>query len=367
MPIKVLIVDDSATVRQLITKMLSADSEIQVVGTAADPYVARDKILELNPDVITLDIEMPRMDGITFLKILMEQHPCPVIVISSLTQAGSAVALEALRVGAVDIIAKPSGSFSMADVGAQLIDKIKAAAQAKLTQRRAASAPPVVKEGETFPAQPRSIAVPKAVAKIPAVKKYHPRTTLLMGASTGGTEALRQILTHMPADIPPTFIVQHIPPNFSKAFAERLNALCPFDVKEAEEGDVGRPGLVIIAPGDYHMTLHWTGSSYRVSLKQGPLVWHQRPAVDVLFDSAVHEGAAPHATAVVLTGMGRDGADGLLKLKQAGASTLAQDEASSVVYGMPKACAEIGAAMKILPLNDMHRQLPLTYNRHQVS
>lgn len=362
MPIKVLIVDDSATVRQLIARMLEGDPEIQVVGTAQDPYIARDKILELKPDVITLDIEMPRMDGITFLKILMEQHPLPVIVISSLTQTGSAVAIEALRVGAVDVMAKPSGSFSMGEVAPQLIEKIKAASLAKRRARQGVSAPPIVHEGGTY--APHSIAVPKSVPKIPLTKKFDPRATLLLGASTGGTEALREVLAKLPSDIPPTFIVQHIPAHFSQAFAERLNALCRFEVREAREGDIGKPGLVLIAPGDYHLTLQWTGVHYRVSLKHGPLVWHQRPAVDVLFDSAVHAGAAPFAVAGVLTGMGRDGADGLLKLKKAGAHTFAQDEASCVVYGMPRACAEIGAAERIVSLDQMHTHIVASVGRH---
>jgi two-component system chemotaxis response regulator CheB len=366
MPIKVLVVDDSATVRQLLTRMLSQDPEIQVVGAAQDPYVARDKILELSPDVITLDIEMPRMDGITFLKILMEQRPMPVIIISSLTQAGSAIALEALHIGAVDVMAKPGSSFMVGDIGPQLIDKIKAAAIARGIKKRARTVPQVADaKNPTAAAKPfRAVAPPGQIAHKPALtKKFNPRATLLLGASTGGTEALREVLIHLPADIPPTFVVQHIPAHFSKAFADRLNQLCPFKVKEAQEGDVGVPGQVLVAPGDFHMTLHWTGAVYRVALKQGPMVWHQRPAVDVLFDSAVSVGAAPFATCAVLTGMGRDGADGLLKLKQGGAQTFAQDEASCVVYGMPKACVELGAADKVVSLGEMARQLQGAYGK----
>lgn len=362
MPTKVLVVDDSATVRQLISRMLSQDSEIEVVGTAQDPYVARDKILELNPDVITLDIEMPRMDGITFLKILMEQHPLPVIIISSLTQSGSKIALEALRIGAIDVMAKPGSAFTVGEIGPQLIEKIKGAAIARKIQRRTRTIPvPAHTLAGSKPLAP--MLLNKEATKPPLTKHFNPRAGIFLGASTGGTEALREVLTHLPADIPPTFIVQHIPPHFSKAFADRLNQLCPFRVKEAEEGDVGMPGLALVAPGDFHMTLHWTGSAYKVALKKGPFVWHQRPAVDVLFDSAVSVGAAPFATCAVLTGMGRDGAEGLLKLKKNGATTFAQDEASSIVYGMPKACVELGAADKVLPLNDMARNLQLGYSK----
>ena len=376
MPIKVLVVDDSATVRQLISRMLSQDPDIQVVGTAQDPYVARDKIIELKPDVITLDIEMPRMDGITFLKILMEQNPLPVIVISSLTQAGSSIAMEALTLGAVDVMAKPGSAFTIGDVGPQLIDKIKGAAAARRFSPKSSShvVSPIAAKNSQMGSLPTSTS---SATKTPAVyiygkpaekpaltKKYNPKATLLLGASTGGTEALKEVLTHLPAEIPPTFIVQHIPPHFSKAFAERLNSLCPFRVKEAEEGDIGEAGLVLIAPGDFHMTLHWTGTAYKVSLKKGPMVWHQRPAVDVLFDSAVAAGAAPFATSAVLTGMGRDGADGLLKLKKNGSVTYAQSEETCVVYGMPKACAEIGAADKMIALDQMARILQNSYNRH---
>jgi two-component system chemotaxis response regulator CheB len=336
--------------------MLVTDPEIQVVGTAEDPYIARDKIMELKPDVVTLDIEMPRMDGLTFLKILMEQHPLPVIIISSLSTQGSAIALEALRIGAIDVMSKPGSSFTVGDIGPQLIDKIKAAAMARKVQKRVNTAPPI--PGKT---SVQAVLPGKAVTKVAVTKKFNPRATILLGASTGGTEALREVLTKLPADIPPGFIVQHIPAYFSKAFADRLNQLCPFRVKEAEEGDIGEPGLFLVAPGDFHMMLHWTGANYKVSLKKGPPVWHQRPAVDVLFESAVAAGAAPFASCGVLTGMGRDGADGLLKLKKAGAVTFAQNEETSVVYGMPKACVDIGAADKVLPLDQFPYHLQTAF------
>jgi two-component system, chemotaxis family, protein-glutamate methylesterase/glutaminase len=369
MPIKVLVVDDSATVRQLISRMLSQDKDIEVVGTAADPYIARDKIVELKPDVLTLDIEMPRMDGITFLKILMEQNPLPVIVISSLTQEGSAIALEALSLGAIDVMAKPGSAFTIGDVGPQLIEKIKAAAIAKRQRKASVPTTPTTLPDPraTRPTTPVILPIGKITEKPPLTKRFNPKATLLLGASTGGTEALRDLLTKLPPEIPPTFIVQHIPPHFSRAFAERLNALCTFRVREAQEGDIGEPGLVLVAPGDYHMLLQWTGANYRVSLKKGPMVWHQRPAVDILFDSAVAAGAAPYATAAVLTGMGRDGADGLLKLKKNGSSTYAQSEESCVVYGMPKACCDIGAADKMVSLDQMPRVLQATYTRHVIS
>jgi len=363
MPIKVLVVDDSATVRQLITRMLSVDPEIEVVGEAQDPYVARDKIVELNPDVLTLDIEMPRMDGLTFLKILMEQKPLPVIVISSLTQAGSSIALEALRIGAVDVLAKPGSAFTLGDVGPQLIEKIKAAKIAKRITYRSTQNTSATATAD--PSKPKRITAPlgQPVEKPALTKRFHPRATILLGASTGGTEALREVLTQLPADVPPIFIVQHIPPHFSKAFADRLNQLCKFKVKEAQSGDRALPGHAYVAPGDFHMALQWSGSLYTIQLKKGPMIWHQRPAVDVMFDSAVGAGAAEYATCAVLTGMGRDGADGLLKLRHGGATTFAQNEETCVVYGMPKACHENAAAQKMVALDQMHTALERGFSR----
>lgn len=336
--IRVLIVDDSAIVRKLVSDALSKDPEIEVVGTAVDPYVARDKILELEPDVITLDIEMPRMDGLTFLRILMKHHPLPVIIMSSLTQNGSGFALDALEAGAVDVLAKPHGSQSVGDLRHDLAEKVKAAA----ASRRRGAAPAAPAAGAVRP-----VAAPGA--PVARATSFHPSQIVLLGASTGGTEALKEVLTRLPAQMPGICIVQHIPAYFSKAFADRLNTLCELEVREAKDGDAVVPGLALVAPGDYHMILRKRAEGYFVQLKQGPKIWHQRPAVDLLFQSAA-ELVDGHAVAGVLTGMGRDGADGLLKLKQAGNRTFAQDEASCVVFGMPRVCMEIGAAQKMLPL-----------------
>jgi two-component system chemotaxis response regulator CheB len=339
-PIRVLVVDDSAVVRKLVTETLAADPELEVVGTAVDPYAARDKIQQLSPDVLTLDLEMPRMDGLTFLKLLMEQRPLPVIIMSSLTQRGSDYALEALRLGALDVLAKPGGPYSFGDLGPQLIARLKAVAGAKIRRQAAGN-----RREERAPV---SAACPPPASRLPAAvlraRRAHPRSVILLGASTGGTEALREVLTHLPDGLPPIAIVQHIPPVFSKNLADRLNQLCAFAVREAADGDRLTPGLALIAPGNFHLLLQWHGDHHRVRVVSGPPVWHQRPAVDLLFKSAADCGAAPHALAGVLTGMGRDGADGLLRLRQLGAATFAQDEATSVVYGMPRAAWENGAA-----------------------
>jgi len=337
--IRVLIIDDSAVVRKMAADALNADPEIEVIGTAVDPYAARDKITELKPDVITLDIEMPRMDGLTFLEILMQRRPTPVIVMSSLSQRGSEHALEALRLGAFDVLGKPHGSFSFGDLGVQLIAKIKAAAGARL---RPMAAP--VRTAPLAAGQARAI-MPAA-----AIRPFDPRAIILLGASTGGTEALRDVITHLPPNLPGIAIVQHIPAHFSKAFADRLRQTSALDVREAVDGDRLAPGVALVAPGNFHMLLQWAGTHYRVRVTDGPQIWHQRPAVDLLFKSAADCGAAPHAVAGVLTGMGKDGAEGLLRLRERGANTFAQDEASSVVYGMPRAAFENGAAQRQLPL-----------------
>ncbi len=338
--IRVLIVDDSAVVRKLVSEALGADPEIEVVGTAIDPYVARDKIQQLNPDVITLDLEMPRMDGLTFLKIVMEQRPLPVIIMSSLTQRGSDNALEALRLGAFDVLAKPGGPYSFGDLGPQLISRIKATAGARLSTRPAARPTGGATAATAAPAP-----TPRPIARRPR-RPCTPRDLILLGASTGGTEALREVLTGLPDNLPPIAIVQHIPPVFSKAFADRLNSLCAFEVREAVDGDRLLPGVALVAPGNFHLLVQWHHDHYAVRVTGGPPVWHQRPAVDMLFKSAAEAGGANRIVAGVLTGMGRDGADGLLRLKERGATTFAQDEATSVVYGMPRAAWENGAAQK---------------------
>jgi two-component system chemotaxis response regulator CheB len=334
--IKVLVVDDSAVVRKMISDVLSKDPLIEVVGTAVDPYMAREKILELNPDVLTLDIEMPRMDGLTFLKILQQHRPIPVIIISSVTQAGSAAAMEALESGAVEVLAKPTSAYSIGQLGEQLARHVKAAAGARL--RRPAAAP-------AAPAAPQPVLQRR-------VSGWNPRQLVVIGSSTGGVEALTQLLTQLPDGLPGIAIVQHIPAHFSRVFAERVNRQSELEVREAVEGDLLTPGLALIAPGDFHMTLRWAGAGYRVTLNQNPPVHHCRPAVDVLFRS-VAESPGARPVAAILTGMGSDGALGMKALKGIGARTLAQDEASCVVYGMPRAAVELGVVDRVLPLNQI--------------
>jgi len=332
--IKVLVVDDSIIVRKMVGDALRADPELEVVGTANDAYVARDKILELNPDVLTLDIEMPKMDGITFLKILMKHHPMPVIIMSSLTPAGSKMALDALEAGAVDVLVKPGSSHFLTEIAAELILKIKAAAGSRALG--AIRTPLLSGTGGRLAS---------------AAVRYHPKQLILLGASTGGTEALKDVLTQLPGDLPGICIVQHIPESFSGPFAERLNSLSALEVREARDGDVLHPGLALVAPGDFHMILQKNGAdSFKVQVRQGPKVRHHRPSIDLMFESAAPI-AGSKAVAGILTGMGRDGADGLLALRSAGARTFAQDEKSCVVYGMPRVAFEIGAAEKVLPLD----------------
>lgn len=325
--IRVLIVDDSAIVRRILSDALSEEPGLEVVGTAPDPFIARDKILALKPDVLTLDIEMPRMDGLTFLKRLMHYHPLPVIVISSLGQASCRIAIEALENGAVEVLAKPGGPFSVGELRTGLANKIRAAAAAR--PRRTAAAP----QDGPLPG--------------PACS---PRALVAIGASTGGTEAIQQVLSRFPADMPGIVITQHIPAGFSRAFANRLNEICALSVREAASGDLVRPGLALVAPGNFHMLAQRAGEGYRVVVKDGPPVCYQRPSVDVLFGS-VAEAAGAEAVGVILTGMGSDGAQGLLRMRQAGARTVAQDEATSVVYGMPREAARVGAAERVMPLD----------------
>ena len=331
--IRVLIVDDSAVVRRLASDALAADPEIEVVGTAVDPYVAMDMISRQAPDVLTLDLEMPRMDGLTFLRLLMEKHPLPVVVMSSLTQRGSDYALEALRLGAVDVLGK-TGTYSIGEIGTQLVEKVKIAANAR---PRPGGAP--------LPAPPPSRGAPRA-----ATGGADARALILLGASTGGTEALRDVLTLLPASLPPIAIVQHIPALFSKTFANRLNQLCSLEVREAADGEPLLPGTALVAPGNYHLLVHWRAGRYVAHVTDGPAVWHQRPSVDLLFQSAAEAGAGPHCVAGIMTGMGQDGAEGLRRLRLGGAITFAQDEATSVVFGMPRAALENGATQTLLPL-----------------
>ncbi len=340
--IKVLIVDDSAVVREILSTELARHTDIEVVGTAPDPYIARDKILKSEPDVITLDIEMPRMDGITFLEKLMKAKPMPVIILSTLTPKGCATAIRALDLGAIEVLHKPEldVSYKLNEMMTILVDKIKAAALAK----------PKI-EQRSVRLKPASRSYVKDAAMIKTTDKV-----VAIGASTGGTEAIRHILPLLPANFPGIVLTQHMPANFTKTFSDSLDKICAMDVKEAEDNDTVRPGLVLIAPGNYHMLLHRSGARYYVKVKDGPVVHHQRPAVDILFES-VAKYAGANAVGVILTGMGKDGAAGLLKMREKGAYTLGQDEESCVVYGMPKTAYDIGAVKTETSLDNIPDEL----------
>jgi len=333
--IKVLVVDDSAIVRKVFSEELSKEKDIKVIGTAPDPYVARDKIVNLKPDVVTLDIEMPRMDGLTFLKKIMTYAPLPVIIVSSLTRQGSKIALEALSLGALEVISKPTAAYSVGDLSIQLADKIRAVANVKVAARPSASAIDQIRERAVL----GSRALTETTSKIIAI-----------GASTGGTEALREVITRMPRNAPGIVVVQHMPAKFTTSFAERLDSLSEMRVKEAQDGDTVVDGQVLIAPGNFHMLLKRSGARYYVAVKTGPMVHHQRPAVDILFKS-VAQYAGANALGIILTGMGSDGAEGMVHMKQAGAMNIAQDEQSCVVFGMPKEAIKTGAVDKVVPLS----------------
>lgn len=354
MPIKLLIVDDSALVRKLLSEILSKDHDIEIVGTAVDPYAARDKIKQLNPDVITLDVEMPRMDGLTFLENLMRLRPMPVVMVSSLTQKGADVTLRALELGAIDFVAKPvvDVAGSLEKYADELIAKVKMAASARVSVRTG-SAP--VRHAPMHIDERRS-----ADAVLPAVSGRRVlRTTeriIAIGASTGGTEAIREVLAMLPPDAPAIVISQHIPAAFSKPFAERVNRSSAMSVCEAQDGQYILPGHVYIAPGDRHLLVERDGARYRCKLNDGPHVNRHRPSVDVMFRS-VAQNVGPNATGVILTGMGDDGARGMKEMLEAGARTIAQDEASSVVWGMPGAAAKLGAAEYVLPLQRIPDQI----------
>lgn len=336
---RVLIVDDSAVVREVLTKILKTDKSIEVVGTAPDPFIARDKIVKLKPDIITLDVEMPRMDGITFLEKLMVSHPMPVIIVSSLTQKGTQTALNALEAGALEVIAKPELDLKkgLNEIGPRIISKIKGLSKAKVQKReKKSSKKEVIKT---------SRALVKSTNKVIAI-----------GASTGGTEAIKVVLRGLPANSPGIVIVQHMPAKFTTAFSERLNKVCQVEVKEAKEGDSVIPGRALLAPGGYHMELKRSGARYYVSLNQEEPVHYNRPSVDVLFKS-VATYAGSNTIGVILTGMGRDGKDGMVELKRAGSRTIAQDEKTCVVFGMPKEAIKKGAIEKILPISKISEQI----------
>ncbi len=358
--IRVLIIDDSASVRQTLTAILSEDPDIEIMGVATDPFAAARKIQEEIPDVITLDVEMPRMDGITFLRKLMLQRPIPVVMCSSLTEEGSETLLQALEAGAVDIILKPriGAADYLADEAVRIREVVKAASHARIPGNR--------RPGDASAA--RSGPAAKLTADVmlpPPSGKAMAKTTemvVCVGASTGGTEALRELLEALPANSPGMVIVQHMPEKFTAAFAKRLNGLCEVEVKEAVDGDPVLRGHVLIAPGDRHMLLERHGARYSVSVKPGPLVSRHRPSVDVLFRSAAR-AAGSNAMGVIMTGMGDDGARGMLEMKQAGAYTVAQDEASCVVFGMPKEAIAHGGVDRVLPLDQLAREILMTQQK----
>ncbi|BAO45040.1 protein-glutamate methylesterase/protein-glutamine glutaminase [Thiolapillus brandeum] len=346
MSIRVLVIDDSALVRNLLKRILDQDPQIKVVGTAADAYIAREKIKKLHPDVLTLDVEMPKMDGITFLQNLMRLHPMPVIMVSSLTAKGADVTLKALELGAIDFVCKPQGDFSgsLESVSEEIVQKIKTAAKANIhaAGRKRTSAPLTVEEKQTVDAVIPATSKRQGVTGLPPL--------LAIGASTGGTEAIKDVLVELPTDMPAIVITQHIPPGFSTAFAQRMNRLASLTVHEAREGQQILPGNVYIAPGAQHLLVARNDKGYYCRLSNGPRVNRHKPSVDVLFRS-VAQTAGRNATGVILTGMGDDGARSLLEMREAGARTIAQDEESSVVWGMPGAAVKQGAAEQILPLN----------------
>ncbi|MBI5685796.1 MAG: chemotaxis response regulator protein-glutamate methylesterase [Verrucomicrobia bacterium] len=336
--IKVLLVDDSAVVREVLTSELSRDPQIQVVGAAHDAYAARDKIVSMAPDVVLLDIEMPRMDGLTFLRKLMHYHPVPVIIVSSLTMPGGQLALDAIGSGAVDVMCKPGPGLELSEMTEMLVAKIKAAAQVK------------------FDRSPKHPSGSEADLTAPLTLAGPPRRIVAIGASTGGTHAIETILRRFPKNGPATLIVQHMPAYFTASFAQRLNKSCQMEVREAADGDAVRAGLALVARGNTHMLLRHHAGQLRVQVKDGPMVHHQRPSIEVLFQSMARCPGA-RFVAALLTGMGSDGAQGLLALRGQGAYTIAQDHATSVVFGMPAAAIRCGGACEVMPLHRIAESL----------
>lgn len=334
--IKVFVIDDSAIVREILATRLGLDPRIEVVGTAIDPLVARDKLARVEVDVITLDVEMPRMDGLTFLRHLMKQHPLPVIIVSSVAEKGNSAGIQALELGAVDIVPKPGGPFSVEEVVEMLIEKVVTAAA---MDRR-----------KIVPHPAPSLAAPKDAGLLKKIRTTN--RLIAMGASTGGPQAFEEVFRRLPLDIPPVLAVIHMPAGFTRSYADRLDALCVPSVHEAEDGEPVVPGTIYIAPGGWHMAVRSQGALRTIKLFTGPKVWNQRPAVDVLFDS-VAENIGRNAVGVLMTGMGRDGASGLLHMKEAGAGTVCQDEESCIVFGMPKEAILLGAADQVVALENI--------------
>ena len=341
---KVLIIDDSAVIREFIRSVLSDEPDMEVIGAAVDPIFARDKILSLRPDVITLDIEMPRMDGLTFLEKLMTTNPTPVVMFSKVTQAGAAASLQALRLGAVEIIAKPTHNLhaNLPGLKKEILSKVRAAARAKVKRydQLAPSTDPAPSQGGD-----------RADSPWPP-SQAHRDMVVVLGASTGGTVALEKVLCSLPLDSPPLAVVQHLPAQFTGSFAQRLNKNASIEIRQAEDFMPLKPGQAVVSPGDRHLFLEKNHHGYYVRTKNGPLVNHHRPSVDVLFRSTA--GSAPgRALGVIMTGMGGDGAHGALEMRRQGCRVLAQDEASSVIYGMARAAVELGAVERILPLDQI--------------
>lgn len=341
---RVLVIDDSALIRSVMKEIIDREDDMECVGAAPDPLVAREMIKSLNPDVLTLDVEMPKMDGLDFLERLMRLRPMPVVMVSTLTELGSNITFRALELGAVDFVSKPKMDIArgMEEYAKEITDKIRAAAQAKV--RKTATAAVIQ---ERFSAD----------AILPSVVGHYSSTEklIIIGASTGGTEAIKEVLTRLPADVPAILVTQHMPEKFTKSFADRLNGLCKISVKEAEHNERILPGHAYIAPGHSHLLLKRSGANYMTELSQGPPVNRHRPSVDVLFRSAANVAGA-NAFGIILTGMGKDGAQGLLEMKQAGAHTIAQDEASCVVFGMPREAIAVGGACEVLPLQNIARR-----------